>query len=209
VKVSAKEGPGGGEANIHSVKVSLPKQLPSRLTTLRKACLASVFEADPANCPHESNVGTATAVTPILAHPLSGPAYLVSFGNAAFPDLEIVLQGEGVTLVLDGKTNIKKGITTSDFETVPDAPISSFELKLPTGEFSALATNLPEKANYSFCGQRLFMPTLMTAQNGAVVKQTTTTTETGWPKTGKAHKAARARGAHNRRAAKADRRGRR
>lgn len=209
VKVSAKEGPGGGEANIHSVKVSLPKQLPSRLSTLRKACLASVFEADPANCPHESDVGTATALTPILAHPLSGPAYLVSFGNAAFPDLEIVLQGEGVTLVLDGKTDIKKGITTSDFQTVPDAPISSFELKLPTGPFSALAANLPEKANYSFCGRKLSMPTLITAQNGATVKQTTSITKTGCPKTRKAHKATRARTGHHRRAAKTGRRGKR
>ena len=181
VKVSSKGGPqaGGGEANIRSVKVDLPKQLPSRLTTLQKACLAATFEANPASCPKESDVGTATAVTPILAHPLSGPAYLVSHGGAAFPDLEIVLQGEGITLILDGKTDIKKGITSSTFRTVPDAPISSFELRLPTGKYSILGAYVPASANYNLCGTSLAMPTIITAQNGAVIKQTTKIAVTG------------------------------
>ncbi|MGA2452189.1 MAG: hypothetical protein ABSG93_01610 [Solirubrobacteraceae bacterium] len=184
VKVASNGGPqpGGGEANIKSVKVDLPKQLPSRLTTLQKACLASVFEANPANCPKESDVGTATAVTPVLANPLSGPAYLVSHGGAAFPDLEVVLQGEGITLILDGQTNIKNGITSSTFRTVPDAPISSFELKLPTGRYSILGAYVPGSANYNLCGQTLAMPTAITGQNGAVVKQTTKIAVTGCPK---------------------------
>jgi hypothetical protein len=184
VKISSKGGPqpGGGEANIKSVKVDLPKQLPSRLTTLQKACVDTVFDANPAACPKESNVGTATAVTPILAHPLVGPAYLVSHGGVAFPDLEIVLQGEGITLVVDGNTNIKKGITSSTFRTVPDAPINSFELMLPTGKYSVLTTNLPASANYSLCGQTLAMPTVITGQNGAVIKQTTKIAISGCPK---------------------------
>ena len=183
VKIASKGGPGasGEEANIKSVKVELPKQLPSRLTTLQKACTAAQFEANPAGCPKESNVGTATADTPILANPLSGPAYLVSHGGAAFPDLEIVLQGEGITLILDGQTNIKNGITSSTFKTVPDAPISSFELNLPTGSYSILGTDLPESANYNLCGQVLAMPTIITAQNGAEVHQSTPVAIEGCP----------------------------
>jgi hypothetical protein len=192
VKVASKGGPqpGGGEANIRSVRVELPKQLPSRLTTLQRACLAARFEANPAGCPKESNVGTATAVTPVLNSPLTGPAYLVSHGGAAFPDLEIVLQGEGITLILDGNTDIKKGITTSTFKTVPDAPISSFELKLPTGKFSVLGSNVPAKAAFSLCGQKLTMPTTITAQNGAIIKQTTKIAIAGCskPKKAKKHK---------------------
>jgi len=185
VKVSSHGGPqpGGGEANIRSVKVSLPTQLPSRLSTLQKACLAAVFEANPANCPKESDVGTATARTPILAGPLTGPAYLVSHGGAAFPDLEIVLQGEGVRLVLDGNTDITKGITTSTFNTVPDAPISSFELHLPTGPFSVLGAYVAGRDHYNFCGQSLSLPTTITAQNGAVVTQATKLGVTGCPPT--------------------------
>jgi len=184
VKVTAKGGPqpGGGEANIREVKVDLPIQLPSRLSTLNKACLAAVFAANPAACPKESDVGTAIAHTPVLAGALSGPAYLVSYGGAKFPDLEIVLQGEGIVLILDGQTNIKKGVTSSQFSTVPDAPISSFELKLPTGKFSVLAANLPAKANFNFCGQTLSMPTKIVAQTGAVIKQTTKIGVTGCPK---------------------------
>jgi hypothetical protein len=190
VKVSSKGGPqpGGGEANIKSVKVDLPKQLPSRLTTLQKACTAKVFEANPASCPKESNVGMATASTAVLAHPLIGPAYLVSHGGVAFPDLEIVLQGEGIALILDGNTQIKKGITSSTFKSVPDAPISSFELKFPTGKFSILGTNVPQKSKYSLCGQTLAMPTAITGQNGAVVKQTTKISITGCPKPKKSQK---------------------
>ncbi len=173
VKVLYPTGPEGAYANIRSVKVDLPKQLPARLTTLQKACLAATFAANPASCPAASNVGMATASTPVLNTSLSGPAYLVSHGGEAFPDLEIVLQGEGVTLILDGNTQIKKGITSSTFKSVPDAPVSSFELKLPMGKYSILGSNVPQSAKYSLCGQTLNMPTAITGQNGAVVRQTT------------------------------------
>ncbi len=179
--LDVKLASGPGQANIAKVKVDLPIQLPSRLATLQKACPLNVFDANPASCPAASVVGTATAVTPVLAHRLIGPAYLVSHGGAAFPDLEIVLQGEGITLILDGQTYIKNGITSNTFRSVPDAPISTFELTLPTGPHSALATNLPTSANYSFCGRSLTMPTAITGQDGAVIRTNTKVAVTGCP----------------------------
>jgi hypothetical protein len=166
------------QSNIQTVKVELPKRLPSRLNTLQKACPAQVFEANPANCPAASAVGHATAITPVLPVPLAGPAYFVSHGNEAFPSLIVVLQGYGVTVDLVGTTFIsKQGITSSTFKQVPDVPIQSFELVLPEGPYSALA------ANGNLCKSSLSMPTQFTGQNGAFLKQSTKMTVTGCPKT--------------------------
>jgi hypothetical protein len=174
--------PAGAQANFHSVAVSLPKQLPSRLTTIQQACPEAVFAANPASCPAGSDVGMATATTPVLAGQVSGPAYLVSHGGAAFPDLVVILQGEGVTVDLVGSIDIKKGVTSSTFANLPDAPIGSFTLTFPEGPHSALTTNLPAKAKGSLCGQNLTMPTTITAQNGAVIKQSTKIAVTGCAK---------------------------
>jgi hypothetical protein len=205
-----------GEANIHKVSLQLPLALPARLTTLQKACTAAQFEANPSGCPEASVIGTATATTPILSTPLTGPAYLVSHGGAAFPDVEFLLQGEnGVHITLDGKTDIKKGITYSKFETVPDAPITSFQTTLPQGPHSALAANANlckltktitkhKRVTIRVHGHTkhttktvkrtvptpLLTPTTLTAQNGATLTQNTKITVTGCPKAKKAAKKA-------------------
>ncbi len=162
------------QSNVKSVKVELPKQLPSRLTTLQKACPGATFEANPAACPVPSRVGFVTALTPVLPVPLTGPAYFVSHGDESFPSLIVVLQGEGVTVDLVGTTFINKaGITSSTFKSVPDVPIGSFELVLPEGPYSALA------ANGNLCKANLTMPTEFIAQNEAVLHQSTKISVTG------------------------------
>jgi hypothetical protein len=204
VKVSQKPG----EANIHKVQLQIPGVLPARNTTLNQACTEAQFNASPAGCPQGSFIGTATAKTPVLTAPLTGPAILVSHGGAAFPDVEFVLQGEGVQIILDGKTDIKKvgrrEVTFSRFETVPDAPITSFETVLPEGPHSILAAvgNLCALAKTVISSkhvarrvhghvkhvtirvkrtvaQVLAMPTTITGQNGAQLRQTTKIAVTG------------------------------
>jgi hypothetical protein len=163
------------DANISKVKVDLPKQLPSRLTTLQKACPAATFEANPAACPPASIVGHATASTPVLPVGLEGPAYFVSHGGEEFPNLIVVLQGYGTTVDLVGSTfiNSKTNITSSTFKTVPDVPVGTFELTLPQGKYSALA------ANGNLCTKKLAMPTSFVGQNGAEIHQSTPISVTG------------------------------
>ena len=217
VKLTYPAGSFGRDANIESVKVDLPKQLPSRLTTLQRACAAVIFQTNPAGCPVASIVGHAKAITPLIPVPLEGPAYFVSYGGEKFPELVIVLQGYGVTLDLHGETfiNEKTGITSSTFKTVPDAPVGSFELTLPQGPYSALAANgdlcsatktvtvkrkitikskghnrtVTRRVKQTVAGS-LVMPTLFIAQNGAAIKQNTPINVTGCSK--KAKKARKA-----------------
>ncbi len=176
VKIASQ---GLGVANIRKVELQIPAQLPSRQSTLNQACLATTFQANPASCPEGSVIGYATVHTPVLKSALSGPAYLVSYGNAKFPDVEFVLQGEGVTLVLDGHTDIKNGVTYSKFETAPDAPFTSFETSLPAGPHGILTAYASEKEPYELCGTKLSMPTTIVAQDGATIQQNTSVTPTG------------------------------
>jgi hypothetical protein len=185
VKLTYPAGP--YDANIARVKVDLPKQLPSRLTTLQQACPAATFDANPANCPPASIVGHATASTPVMPVPLTGPAYFVSHGGEQFPELIIVLQGYGATVHLIGSTFIDKtGVTSSTFKTIPDVPVGTFEMTLPQGKYSALA------ASGNLCTTtKLVMPTSFVAQNGAVIHTSTPIVPTGCAKHRKAKKASR------------------
>jgi uncharacterized repeat protein (TIGR01451 family) len=176
-----EEGGPGKEANVARVKVSLPKQLPSPLKTLQKACTEKVFGENPGNCPVSSKVGEVKVSTPILANPLTGPAYFVSHGGAKYPELIMVLSGEnGIQVDVHGETFIsKQGITSATFSTVPDVPFSQFELTFPEREYPALT------ANGNLCKGSLIMPTEMVGQNGLVLDQSTKIAVTGCPKTKK------------------------
>ncbi len=180
------EGGLSSTANVQRVKVSLPKQLPTPLKTLQKACLEKAFAENPKNCPAASQVGTVKVSTPVLPGGLTGTAYFVSHGGAKYPELIMVLVGQNdVTVQVHGETQISKaGITTATFATVPDVPFLSFELTLPQREFPALT------ANGNLCKGTLLMPTELVGQNGLVIDQSTKIAVTGCPKTKKAtHKA--------------------
>lgn len=199
IKLASPKTEHGAQANLAKIKVALPRQLPSRLTTLQSACPQKTFEVDPAACPNASIVGSASALTPVLAGKLTGPVYFVSHGSKAFPSPVVVLQGDGVTLDLIGATSIEKsGVTAIAFNTLPDVPVDSLELSLPQGSHSVLS------ANVGLCRLRktvvikhevivrghggavhrlvearrqvranLLMPTELVGQNGAVVHQDT------------------------------------
>jgi hypothetical protein len=207
-KVAYPQVAQGTDADISLVKVELPKQLPSRLTTLQKACTNAQFVADPAGCPSESKIGMAVVHTPLLPVALVGPAIFVSHGGEAFPSLTLVLQGDNVTVDLVGTTFISKaGVTSTTFKTVPDQPFSTFELTLPEGKYSALAANgslcsltktvmRKKKVLVKVKGHKrtvtrnvktieagsLMMPNEFVGQNGAVIRRDTAISVTGCPK---------------------------
>jgi hypothetical protein len=208
VALTYPSGPQGTSSDIAKVKVELPKQLPSRLTTLQKACTDAQFEANPAGCPSPSVIGSAKAVVPNIPEPLTGPVYFVSHGGEAFPSLEVVLQGYGVKVILVGTTFISRsGITSTTFKAVPDNPVTSFELTLPEGKYSALAANgnlcaetktvtSTKKETKKVKGKNkkvtvkvkksvvvpLQMPVEFIGQNGAELHQTTPVSVTGCTK---------------------------
>jgi len=114
---------------------------------------------------------------------MTGPAYLVSKSGsgtshpgeskaekeeAAFPDLVLVLQGEGVRIDLTGALFVStKNITSVTFRTIPDIPIRRLDLILPEAKTSILA------ASAGLCTKKpLLMTTAITAQNGARLKPT-------------------------------------
>jgi hypothetical protein len=67
--------------------------------------------------------------------------------GAKFPELIVVLQGYGVTIDLHGETFInKEGVTSSTFRSVPDEPVTSFELTFAPGtRLSADHVHRPER----------------------------------------------------------------
>jgi len=178
VKVSY---PSSGEANLAKLTLSFPQQLPVRLETLQKACRAATFEANPASCPSASNVGSAIAHTPILNAPAVGPAYLVSYGNAKFPDVVFVLQDEGVTIDVDAQSSIShKGVLTATVPAVPDVPFSTFESVFPAGRYSQFTSvKSTARASASQCGENLLAPNTLVAQNGAKITNKTKLQITG------------------------------
>ena len=173
------------DEDLAAVKIDLPRQLPARLRTLQQACVAAVFETNPARCPAHSIVGRARVTTPLLAQPLEGPAYFVSHGGEQFPSLTLLLRGDGVTIELVGATLIRDGVTSATFRALPDVPLRTFELTLPQGRFAALAAELPANANGSLCGQRLVMPTALVAQSGAEIHEQTPIAVTGCRRRGR------------------------
>src|SRR6185437_3673963 len=93
--------------------------------------------------------------------------------GASFPDLDLILQGDGVRIALRGETDIRSSVITTTFAGLPDVPLSRFVLSLPRGPYSALG------AGGSLCGESLTMATTLVAQNGARLARQTPVTVSG------------------------------
>lgn len=129
--------PGG--ANPAGSSVILPKTELLENAHIRTVCTRVQFAAH--QCPAGSVYGHATAWTPLLAEPLSGPVYLRSNGGErVLPDLVADLQGR-IEVVVVGYVDAVHARLRTRFATIPDAPLSKFVLSMQGGRKGLLANN--------------------------------------------------------------------
>ena len=143
-----------GEANTERVSVALPKSGLLDNSHLDTICTRPQFAAGA--CPEGSRIGTAEAVTPILDEPLRGGVYLRSSSNN-LPDMVVDLQGE-FDIELSSRIDSVRGRMRATFQSVPDAPVTKFTLRLLGGNKGLLqnSTNLcrsPQRATVRMVGQ--------------------------------------------------------
>jgi hypothetical protein len=142
-----------GQANLKKVRVALPLSLALDPDNAASDGLCSFVEGskpDP-QCPASSVVGTATAVSPVLAQPLSGPVYFTKnerkdpkSGRSikTTPKLVIPLVGEnGVKLTLTGTSTVVDDQLVTTFDNIPDAPVTSFKMDISGGKKGILVVS--------------------------------------------------------------------
>lgn len=134
--------PNGNAAN-RVVRVNLPRTLNARLEVLSNEKACSLDQYNQESCP--ISIGTASAITPLLKEPLTGKVYLVRNPARRLPDMVVALKGSGdsraLQIDLTGKIDITRDLTVrTAFDTIPDAPISRFDLRLVAGRNGPLGT---------------------------------------------------------------------
>lgn len=127
----------GGDANIARAAVGLPRSAFLAQEHIRTVCTRVQWAADA--CPKAAIYGKATAWSPLLDQPLSGNVYLRSSSNE-LPDLVADLRGQ-IRVALVGRIDSLNGGIRTTFESVPDAPVSKFVLRMRGGKKGLLVNS--------------------------------------------------------------------
>jgi hypothetical protein len=132
-----------GEAGIKAVTVTLPLSLALDPNNAASDSLCEYVDGLRDQCPAKSVIGTVTAISPLLKTPINGKVYFVKGVRTdpktgrqirTLPTLLIELRGE-VNLNLRATNSVPDNKhLTSTFPMIPDAPISSFSMKLNGGK---------------------------------------------------------------------------
>ena len=151
-----------GEAAIKRAVVLLPETLRPELPTIQKS-LCTTPQLNSNACPPASIVGDAVAYTPLLPEPLSGPVFLVQDPNINDPLPKIVVRLSGmVSIDLTARNTIQGVQTVNTFNSIPDVPVTSFELNIKGGKPGIL------KNFYDLCERPSRADATFTGQNGKV-----------------------------------------
>ncbi len=132
------------EAGIKSTQVALPKQVALQASNAQALCEKAAAAAD--KCPKTSIIGSAKATTTILNRQLTAPIYFVKGTRttaagkevATLPTLYIPLSGEA-RVNLRATTSVSRDRLVTTFASIPDQPITSFELKIDGGKHGIIA----------------------------------------------------------------------
>jgi hypothetical protein len=147
VRAVLTQGP--GQANLKRVEVRLPLSLALDPERAQSEDLCEFEAGLRVDCPQSSIIGRARAITPVLNRPLEGPVYFVKNVRIhprtgrrirTLPTLLIPLKGE-VDIHLRAQSDVKRSKLVNTFGTVPDAPVSRFELTLRGGRNGILIVN--------------------------------------------------------------------
>lgn len=159
-----------GDANLRTVRFTLPAQMGANLNTTKNACVQADYDAG--RCSPLAKVGTAKAVTGILPEPMAGDVYLVAQSHG-LPKLQMLLRGNGIDIPLSGAVSFSHNRTVTTFDAIPDVPITRFDLDLPMGSTAAVVSTV------NVCRAKLSAPTRAIGQNGKVLSQSTRVAATG------------------------------
>ena len=158
-----------GQANTARAVVVLPPSEFIDQNHINNPCTRVQFNANA--CPPLSILGTATATTPLLDQPLTGPVYFRSNGGEReLPDVVADLHGP-IHVILVGFVDAvhKKGSEQSrirtTFANVPDAPVTKFTMSLFGGKKRGLLVN-----SKPLCKTARLAKVSYNAQNGIVLK---------------------------------------
>jgi hypothetical protein len=170
--IAAKVTAPSGGANLKKVVVKLPLTVALDPENAEKLC--SPEQRQVLNCPKESIVGTAKAMS-ILPHPLTGPVYFVqglrksATGRTitTLPKLWIPLSADGVTIDVNASSDVDKlSRLVTTFDALPDAPFSEFDLTINGGKHGIIVVS----GKPGTCDGDKTIDTRFTGQNGKVVE---------------------------------------
>jgi hypothetical protein len=146
-----------GDANIARATLTMP---PSELIDqahFKTICTRVQLAAH--ECPKASVYGHASATSPLLDDPVTGPVYLVS-SDHVLPDLLADLRGQ-VEIQLRGVIkSVKGGRIRTTFPSIPDVPVSKFKLTMQGGKKGLIQNSR------NICTHKYFSRLNFLSQNG-------------------------------------------
>jgi hypothetical protein len=158
-----------GQSSTRRAQVILPKRMALDLPAVKAVCTLAQAAAD--TCPKASQIGSASARTPLLPVGLSGPVDLVQVQGSLLPGLRLSLNGP-VSLRLSGTL---QGVNAL-FDGLPDVPLSRFDLKFSGGGPVRVMGNPCTGTALKFAGH-------LTGHNGKTVASPTTAVVRNCPAT--------------------------